>query len=365
MGRAADPAGRPRGPELRTARRRRARGRPAGGRAAAPALFERGAITRSFDTPGFRGMTFFEVHARSVINRVPDSSRMPFRWTINPYRGCSHACVYCFARNSHTYLDLDAGHDFDSKIVVKVNAPALVRKELNSRKWQGEHIAMGTNVDVYQRAEGKYQLMPGILQALLDARNPYSDPDQGHADPPRPRPAAGVRGGHRRGPQRVGRLRRRGPVADARAGHAQPPAAAGRLRHAQRARAALRGADGPGRAVPVRLPGPAGVHRAADRRGGRHPRQPRSCCTCGPGPGSGSWPGWASITRTWSPATGGCTVAGPTRPRTTSSGSPGRSASSRSATTSGAAARRRSQRTWRRAAPPAPPEPAEEQLTLL
>src|ERR1700722_135519 len=65
------------------------------GRAAAPALFERGAITRSFDTPGFRGMTFFEVHARSVINRVPDSSRMPFRWTINPYRGCSHACVYC------------------------------------------------------------------------------------------------------------------------------------------------------------------------------------------------------------------------------------------------------------------------------
>ena len=80
----------------------------------------------------------------------------------------------CFARNTHTYLDLDAGHDFDSKIVVKVNAPALVRKELNSRKWQGEHIAMGTNVDVYQRAEGKYRLMPGILQALLDARNPYS-----------------------------------------------------------------------------------------------------------------------------------------------------------------------------------------------
>ena len=144
------------------------------GRPAAPALFERGAITRSFDTPGFRGMTFFEVHARSVINRVPDSSRVPFRWTINPYRGCSHSCVYCFARNSHTYLDLDAGHDFDSKIVVKVNAPDLVRKELGARKWQGEHIAMGTNVDVYQRAEGKYRLMPGILQALLDARNPYS-----------------------------------------------------------------------------------------------------------------------------------------------------------------------------------------------
>ncbi len=80
----------------------------------------------------------------------------------------------CFARNTHTYLDLDAGHDFDSKIVVKVNAPELVRRELAAPKWPGEHIAMGTNVDVYQRAEGRYRLMPGILQALLDARNPYS-----------------------------------------------------------------------------------------------------------------------------------------------------------------------------------------------
>ncbi len=80
----------------------------------------------------------------------------------------------CFARNSHTYLDLDAGHDFDSKIVVKVNAPELVRRELAAPKWAGEHIAMGTNVNVYQRAEGRYRLMPGILRALLDARNPYS-----------------------------------------------------------------------------------------------------------------------------------------------------------------------------------------------
>ncbi len=149
-----------------------AAGRPAAD--TAPALFERGAVARSFDTPGFQGMTFFEVHARSVINRVPEASRMPFRWTINPYRGCSHACRYCFARNTHTYLDMDAGHDFDSKIVVKVNAPELVRKELAARKWQGEHIAMGTNVDCYQRAEGRYRLMPGILRALVDARNPFS-----------------------------------------------------------------------------------------------------------------------------------------------------------------------------------------------
>src|SRR5215472_4595590 len=59
------------------------------------ALFERDAVTRTFDTPAFRGMTFYEIHARSIINRVPDASRVPFRWTINPYRGCSHSCVYC------------------------------------------------------------------------------------------------------------------------------------------------------------------------------------------------------------------------------------------------------------------------------
>src|SRR5204863_1305511 len=66
-------------------------------RPGAPALFERGAVARTFDTPGFRGMTFFEVHARTVINRVPEASRVPFRWTINPYRGCQHACGYCMS----------------------------------------------------------------------------------------------------------------------------------------------------------------------------------------------------------------------------------------------------------------------------
>jgi DNA repair photolyase len=146
---------------------------PAGPSGALP-LIERGAVARTFDTPGFRGMTFFEVQARSVVNRVPEASRMPFRWTINPYRGCQHACRYCFARNTHTYLDLDAGQDFDTKVVVKVNAPQLVRKKMASPGWAGEHIAMGTNVDCYQRAEGRYQLMPEIIGALRDAANPFS-----------------------------------------------------------------------------------------------------------------------------------------------------------------------------------------------
>ena len=137
-------------------------------------MFARDAVVRTFDTPGFRGMTFYEVHAKSIVSHVPESSRMSFRWTINPYRGCQHACVYCFARQSHTYLDMDAGRDFDSRVIVKVNAPELLRKKLASPGWAGEHIAMGTNVDCYQRAEGRYQLMRGIIAALRDAANPFS-----------------------------------------------------------------------------------------------------------------------------------------------------------------------------------------------
>ncbi|MFE0763159.1 Rv2578c family radical SAM protein [Streptomyces smyrnaeus] len=144
-------------------------------RTAAPALFGTSAVTsRTFDTPEFRGMTFHEVRARSLVNRVPGASRMPFEWTVNPYRGCSHACVYCFARRTHSYLDLDTGEGFDTQIVVKVNAPELLRKELSSSRWRGQHIAMGTNVDCYQRAEGRYRLMPGILTALRDYANPFS-----------------------------------------------------------------------------------------------------------------------------------------------------------------------------------------------
>ncbi len=83
-------------------------------------------------------------------------------------------CVYCFARRTHTYLDLDSGRDFDSKIVVKTNAAALLRKELASPRWSGEPIAMGTNTDPYQRAEGRYRLMPEIIAALRDRANPFS-----------------------------------------------------------------------------------------------------------------------------------------------------------------------------------------------
>jgi DNA repair photolyase len=99
---------------------------------------------------------------------------MPFSWTVNPYRGCSHACVYCFARKTHSYLNLDTGLDFDSQVVVKTNVGEVLRREVAKASWHREHVAMGTNTDPYQRAEGRYRLMPGIIRALADSGTPFS-----------------------------------------------------------------------------------------------------------------------------------------------------------------------------------------------
>ena len=131
-------------------------------------------LVRSVTTPEFAGMTFHEVVARSALNHVPGASAMPFDWTVNPYRGCSHACSYCFARNTHTYLDLDAGRDFDEQIVVKVNVAEVLRRELTAPTWRRESVALGTNTDPYQRAEGRYRLMPEIIDALASSGTPFS-----------------------------------------------------------------------------------------------------------------------------------------------------------------------------------------------
>jgi DNA repair photolyase len=141
------------------------------------ALFESPVFEREPGRGEFRGLEFLHVRARSIINEVKgaaDSGYLPFRYTINAYRGCSHSCSYCFARPTHTYLGMDAGDDFDTKIVVKVNAVSLLRRELDPRRWRGEHIAMGTNTDPYQRCEGKYRLTRGIIEVLSAARNPFS-----------------------------------------------------------------------------------------------------------------------------------------------------------------------------------------------
>ena len=132
------------------------------------------ATVRRFQAPEALDVRFYEVHAKSALNRVPESSQMPFRWTVNPYRGCTHACVYCFARPTHKYLGLDAGRDFEREIVVKVNAPEVLRAELRRPSWRHEHVALGTNTDPYQWVEGRYRLMEGILEALRDAANPCS-----------------------------------------------------------------------------------------------------------------------------------------------------------------------------------------------
>jgi DNA repair photolyase len=132
------------------------------------------ADVRTFSAPEALDMRFYEVHAKSVLNRVPPQSQMPFRWTVNPYRGCAHACTFCFARPTHTYLGFNAGRDFEREIVVKVNAPEVLRVELARRSWKGEHVAIGTNTDPYQWVEGRYRLMEGIWETLRDAANPCS-----------------------------------------------------------------------------------------------------------------------------------------------------------------------------------------------
>jgi DNA repair photolyase len=129
---------------------------------------------RSVQTPQFDGITFHEVLCKSALNKIPNAAALPFKFTVNGYRGCSHACRYCFARPTHEYLDLDYGNDFDTQIVVKTNVADVLRRELGRRSWRRETVALGTNTDPYQRAEGRYALMPGIIGALAGSGTPLS-----------------------------------------------------------------------------------------------------------------------------------------------------------------------------------------------
>lgn len=131
-------------------------------------------FVRSVRTPQFEGITFHEVLCKSALNKIPAASMLPFTYTVNGYRGCAHACRYCFARPTHEYLELDPGADFDSQIVVKTNIVDVLRRELGRPSWRRETVALGTNTDPYQRAEGRYALMPGIIAALADAGTPMS-----------------------------------------------------------------------------------------------------------------------------------------------------------------------------------------------
>jgi len=139
-----------------------------------PGLARMPGLLRTVQPPEFAGVTFYEVAAKSALNAVPAASAMPFRWTVNPWRGCTHACFYCYARGTHAWLELDTGTGFDTQVVVKTNVVEVLRRELRRPSWRQEQVALGTNTDPYQRAEGRYRLMPGIITALAESGTPVS-----------------------------------------------------------------------------------------------------------------------------------------------------------------------------------------------
>ena len=111
-----------------------------------------------------------EIEARSAINRAKG---MPFKWSLNPYKGCVHGCHYCYARRYHNFLDLDA-NEFESVIFIKANLPHVLRQELRRTSWVGDEVAIGTATDPYQPIEGRYQLTRKYLQAFADHSNPVA-----------------------------------------------------------------------------------------------------------------------------------------------------------------------------------------------
>src|SRR4051812_2044326 len=113
--------------------------------------------------------TYQEVDCRSALNRVKG---MPFDWTLNPYRGCTHACHYCYARRYHTQFELGSDDEFASMIFVKTNFVEVLRRELAKPSWKNDYVALGTATDCYQPIEGHYKLTRGALEALAEFRNP-------------------------------------------------------------------------------------------------------------------------------------------------------------------------------------------------
>jgi DNA repair photolyase len=113
-----------------------------------------------------QAMRVYKEVAKSILSRN-ESPDIPFRWSVNPYRGCAHACSYCYARPYHEYLGWSAGTDFDTQIVVKVNAPELLEKELSRPSWRGESIAFSGVTDCYQPAESALRITRRCLEACL------------------------------------------------------------------------------------------------------------------------------------------------------------------------------------------------------
>jgi DNA repair photolyase len=111
--------------------------------------------------------------SRSIISRVP-SPDMPFDRSINPYRGCEHGCIYCFARPTHAFLGLSPGLDFETKLTMKPDAPALLRRTLMGKRYIPKPIAIGTNTDPYQPIEKTHKIMRGVLKVLAEFNHPVT-----------------------------------------------------------------------------------------------------------------------------------------------------------------------------------------------
>src|SRR6266849_6145686 len=113
----------------------------------------------------------FEDSTRAILAEN-DSPDVGFRFSVNPYRGCTHACAYCYARPTHEYLDFGAGTDFDTKIAVKMHAPELLRAAFDRHSWRGELIAFSGVTDCYQPLEASFRLTRGCLEVCAEYRNP-------------------------------------------------------------------------------------------------------------------------------------------------------------------------------------------------
>lgn len=129
--------------------------------------------TEWLEPPPLASVEAYEETSGSILSRN-DSPDLPFTWSVNPYRGCQHACAYCYARPYHEYLGLGAGTDFDTKLIVKINAPRLLREAFDKRNWQGEAVNFSGITDCYQPLEASYGLTRGCLEVCREYRNPAS-----------------------------------------------------------------------------------------------------------------------------------------------------------------------------------------------
>lgn len=118
-------------------------------------------------------LQIYEDASRTLVSSN-DSPDIPFKWSVNPYRGCYHGCAYCYARPGHEYLDMGAGTDFERKIVVKPRAPELLRKCFEQKSWKGELIVFSGVTDCYQPIEASYELTRRCLEVCLEFKNPVS-----------------------------------------------------------------------------------------------------------------------------------------------------------------------------------------------